>query len=186
MEDTKKKVLVVVDMQHDFIDGVLGTSEARAIVPKVVEKINSWDGPVILTMDTHNKDTYEHTTEGKDFPVLHCVEYTDGWCIEEQVYAAAKKKGANLLTCCKETFGSMHLNSMVIGEALRQNFELVGLCTDVCVISNAVILRNLSPFAEVTVDASCCAGVTPEKHRIALEAMKNCGIKVINDEPAQA
>lgn len=181
----KKKALIVVDMQNDFIDGSLGNEHAAAIVEKVCQKIKDWDGDIYYTMDTHKPDTYAKTTEGKNLPVDHCMAGTHGWDMNGRVYAALWDKVESIDYMChhafgKECFGSVELAVRVASE--HQYVELTGLCTDVCVISNAVMIRNQNPYMQVVVDASCCAGVTPENHRTALEAMKCCGIQVINDE----
>lgn len=194
------KLLVVVDMQNDFIDGSLGTKEAQEIVPKVVEKINNFDGIVVATKDTHYED-YFSTQEGKKLPVKHCIKGEYGWVFNEKIktallssetYAGYRKlnKGIYLLDAyCKETFGSLDLQydcETEFGEDNRSHPEnveitLIGLCTDICVISNAMLLKAALPEAKVIVDASCCAGVTPESHKNALEAMKMCQIEVINE-----
>ncbi len=177
-------VLVVVDMQKDFIDGALGTSEAIAIVDKVVQKIENWDGPVYATRDTHT-EAYLNTLEGKNLPVVHCVRGTEGWQIEPKVAAALEKKGAEVVD--KPTFGSMELARMILGDNMGfhddsgpvAEVQLIGLCTGICVISNALLLKAAMPNVPVKVDASCCACVTPESHSTALEAMKLCQVEII-------
>lgn len=169
-------VLVVVDMQNDFIDGALGTKEAVAIVPRVVEKIKSFDGIVLATRDTHGKD-YLSTQEGKNLPVEHCIKGSEGWEIREEIETLLKEEPID-----KPTFGSRAL-----GEKLLQldqsgkidTITFVGLCTDICVISNAMIAKAFLPEVPVLVDASCCAGVTVESHAQALEAMKICQIQIV-------
>lgn len=176
----KDGVLVVIDMQNDFIDGALGTAEAQSIVPSVVEKIESWDGPVFATMDTHHPD-YLETGEGRHLPVPHCICGTKGWEIRSEVLSALKKKGGTVIT--KGTFGSTVLPSAITGDGNPDEItriELVGLCTDICVVSNALILKAHFPEADIAVDAGCCAGVTVEKHLAALETMRSCQIDVIN------
>ena len=148
------KVLVVVDMQNDFIGGALGTKEAVAIVPKVVEKIRNFEGRVLFTRDTHKED-YLDTQEGKKLPVAHCIKGTEGWELHPEIEALRKEDALD-----KPTFGSTQ----------------IGLCTDICVISNAMIAKAFIPEVPVIVDASCCAGVTPQSHKNALEAMKMCQI----------
>lgn len=173
------QVLIVVDMQRDFIDGALGTREAEAIVPKVAEKIRAFDGLVLSTRDTHNTD-YMLTQEGKNLPVVHCVLGTSGWEIHPDIAALLEETPID-----KPTFGSVEL-----GENLRSLYEesgidsvtLVGLCTDICVISNAMLVKAYLPEVPVIVDASCCAGVTPESHKTALDAMRMCQIRIINEE----
>ena len=170
-----RKVLIVVDIQRDFVDGSLGSPEAQAIVPKVVEKVKNFDGEVFFTRDTHH-DNYFVTLEGSKLPILHCVENTDGWQIIDELLPYIKHR-YNVID--KYTFGYKGWNLIFNTEDIE--FELSGLCTDICVISNALALRMFYPNAKITVDASCCAGVTPEKHAAALEVMKSCQIDVINE-----
>ncbi|MBE5895993.1 MAG: cysteine hydrolase [Lachnospiraceae bacterium] len=168
-------VLVVVDMQNDFIDGALGTKEAQAIVPGVAEKINSFSGEVYYTMDTHEAD-YLSTQEGKNLPVEHCIKGSKGWEIASDIPVINK---ANVLE--KPTFGSVSLATMLKEkEAELDSVTLIGLCTDICVISNAMLIKAYMPEVPVFVDASCCAGVTPKSHTNALEAMKMCQIQVLS------
>lgn len=172
------KLLVVVDMQRDFIDGSLGTPEAQAIVPAVVEKIKSFDGDVVFTMDTHHDD-YLETQEGKKLPVEHCIYKTEGWLIQPQVSDALAEKNAVPIT--KQTFGAVDLIEFIEWDCRHKKFdsiELVGLCTDICVVSNALLLKAYYPETPISVDASCCAGVTPETHQAALTTMKQCQIEV--------
>lgn len=180
-----KNLLIVVDMQNDFIDGVLGTPEAVAIVPAVKEKIRQYreDGDLILfTADTHGEN-YADTQEGKRLPIPHCIENTDGWKIREELLS---NEGDDTVFC-KPTFGSLHLRGAVY-ELLNEeelsiedidSIELVGLCTDICVISNAMILKASFPETRIVVDSGCCAGVTPKRHNTALAAMTCCQIDVI-------
>ncbi len=175
-----RKILVVVDMQNDFIDGALGTSEAVAIVPKVVEKIKQYDPwNVYLTRDTHYEN-YLNTQEGRNLPVEHCIEGTPGWQVCDAVAEVTQDAA---LICNKPTFGSVELASKLMIERAQEGLEIemVGLCTDICVISNALLLKAAMPEVPITIDASCCAGVTPASHKNALEAMKMCQIKVINE-----
>ena len=171
-------ILVVVDMQNDFIDGALGTPEARAVVPRVAEKIRAWEGPVYATQDTHGAD-YLSTQEGKNLPVAHCIEGTSGWEI-----APAVREALTDYTCLtKPAFGSRSLaETLAIVHQNRpiRSIELVGLCTDICVISNALLLKAFLPEVPIRVDAACCAGVTPESHENALRAMQMCQIQIIN------
>lgn len=173
------KILVVVDMQNDFIDGALGTREARAIVPRVAEKIKNFDGIVLATRDTHQSD-YLETQEGQNLPVEHCIEGTNGWEICPEV--------AKLLTgkpIDKPSFGSVALGERLRelnGQETLESVTLVGLCTDICVISNAMIIKANLPEVPVCVDADCCAGVTPESHTRALEAMKVCQIQIMEEK----
>lgn len=178
------KVLVVVDMQNDFIDGALGTPEAKAIVPKVVEKIKATGDIVCVTKDTHYAD-YLDTQEGKLLPVPHCIAETYGWNIEKNVQNALDKR-EEVYAYEKETFGSVDLGSAldwVWGDNLDE-IILVGLCTDICVISNALLIKAYLPEVKITVDASCCAGTTSESHKNALAAMKMCQINIENEEEA--
>lgn len=168
------KYLIVVDMQKDFIDGALGTKEAVAIVPNVVKKINEFDGEVIFTRDTH-QENYLETQEGKNLPVVHCVENTEGWEIAKELRALKEYESAMIID--KPTFGSMDLALYLLGKADVESVELIGLCTDICVISNALLVKAALPEVPVCVDASCCAGVTPESHDNALSAMRMCQIK---------
>ena len=171
-------ILVVVDMQNDFIDGALGTKEAVAIVPNVVAKLEAFDGKVIFTRDTHFAD-YMETQEGKNLPVKHCIKDTDGWQICE-----ALRKYCQDDIFDKPTFGSRELGEYLIkvnGEEKIDSITFVGLCTDICVISNVMLTKAFLPEVPVVVDASCCAGVTPETHKNALEAMKVCQVKVENE-----
>ncbi len=169
-------VLVVIDMQKDFIDGALGTKEAQDIVPRVVEKIENFDGRVIATRDTHGKN-YLQTAEGKKLPVLHCVQGTDGWQLHPDIAALISRKPID-----KPTFGSTELAQLLVkyhSDHTIDSITLVGLCTDICIISNALLLKAFLPEVPICVDASCCAGVTPESHETALRAMEMCHIEVV-------
>ena len=165
------KVLVVVDMQNDFIDGALGTKEAEAIVPFVADKIRNFDGMVLSTRDTHFEN-YLETQEGKNLPVKHCIKGTDGW----QIVPGLETGNCEYID--KPTFGWLNWN----GFDEKDELELIGVCTDICVVSNALILKAKYPEAAISVDASCCAGVTPEKHKAALETMKSCQIDVCGED----
>ena len=169
------EVLVVVDMQNDFIDGALGTREAVAIVPKVEAKIRGFAGPVLFTRDTHEED-YMETQEGKNLPVVHCVKGTDGWQINEKVKTALK----DAVVIDKPTFGSKILAEEITKIAEKEDITvtLVGLCTDICVVSNAILIKAYLPEIPVKVIASCCAGVTPESHEAALATMRMCQVQV--------
>jgi len=172
-----KKVLIVIDMQNDFIDGALGTKEAAAIVTNVKRKIEEYKksgNPVIFTRDTHDRN-YLKTQEGRKLPVEHCIKGSDGWAISSELDTA------DSLIFDKNTFGSVSLMDYLAENYKEAEFEFVGLCTDICVISNAIMLKAFLPEAGITVDASCCAGVTPQSHKNALEAMKMCQINVINE-----
>lgn len=172
-----RKVLVVVDMQNDFVDGALGSKEAVAIVDNVVNKINEFEGTIFVTYDTHLED-YMETREGKYLPVPHCMKDTDGWQLNEKVQKALE--GKVYKSIYKPTFGSTELT-----QEFERNAEydtevtLIGLCTDICVISNALLLKATCPEMDITVYADCCAGVTPQKHEAALEVMRSCQINVI-------
>lgn len=178
----KKEVLVVVDMQNDFVDGALGTKEAEAIVDKVVEKIARFEGNVIATYDTHEQN-YMDTREGKYLPVPHCIRDTEGWRLNPKVKAALDNAGHRAV--CKPTFGSVELVE-IIRTFLCENdlsekdvtITLIGLCTDICVVSNALLLKASYPEMDIAVDSACCAGVTPKKHEAALETMRSCQIDV--------
>ena len=167
------KFLIVVDMQNDFIDGSLGSDMARAIVPTVVEKVKNFDGKVIFTRDTHFEN-YMDTQEGKYLPVVHCIKDTDGWQICDELAPLAK------IIIDKPTFGSMELPSIIKSlDKSVEEIELCGLCTDICVISNAMILKAAFTESKIKVCANACAGVTAESHREALDAMKMVQIKVV-------
>ena len=171
-----KQILIIVDMQNDFIDGALGTKEAVAIVPKVEEKIRNFKGTVFFTRDTH--DTwYLDTQEGKKLPVPHCIRDTEGWQIRSELDKLRKTEPID-----KETFGSTDLADGLV--ALNIDDEIssitfIGLCTDICVISNALLVKAALPEVSIIVDATCCAGVTPESHETALKAMKACQIDIV-------
>lgn len=174
-------ILIVVDMQNDFIDGALGTPEAIAIVPKAAEKIRSFPGRVLFTRDTH-EENYLETQEGKNLPVPHCIRGTEGWQICPQLAELCTEPPID-----KETFGSAGLAALLQTanqENPIQSITLIGLCTDICVISNALLLKAFLPEVKITVDASCCAGVTPESHHLALSAMKACQIEIKNETDA--
>ena len=163
------KTLIVVDMQNDFIDGSLGTKEALAIVDNVKAKIKEYKDngdEVILTSDTHH-DNYMNTNEGHYLPVVHCIENTKGWEIREGLYI----EGAKIID--KPSFGYTGWGNFKFDE-----LEIIGLCTDICVVSNALILKALNPEIKISVDSSCCAGVTPDSHNAALETMKMCQIEI--------
>lgn len=165
------KTLLVIDMQNDFITMALGTKEAVAILPTVKQKIATYKNcgdTIIYTRDTHGKD-YLQTSEGKNLPVMHCIKGTKGWEIADGLYVP------NSRIIDKSTFGWPHWDSIEL-----ESVELIGLCTDICVVSNALMIKAQHPGAEITVDASCCAGVTPQTHLAALETMKMCQIQVLD------
>ena len=171
-----RKILIVIDMQNDFIDAALGTKEAEAIVDAVKKKI--WTYPakdIIATMDTHGEN-YMETQEGRYLPVPHCIKGSEGWKIRPDI--AELLKGAKIYE--KPTFGSTALaaDMKALSEKEDIELELIGLCTDICVVSNALLLKAAMPEVKISVDPSCCAGVTPEKHMAALETMRSCQIQV--------
>ena len=168
------KILVVVDMQNDFVSGVLGTEEAVRIVPYVKSLVESFDGTVYFTRDTHF-DNYLETQEGKKLPVIHCVKDTEGWMIRPELDALRRTAVVD-----KQTFGSKELIDVLKGEKDVESVTFVGVCTDVCVISNAIVVKAFYPEIPLIVDAKGCAGVTPEGHLRALDAMRACQIEVIN------
>ncbi len=169
------KYLIVVDMQNDFISGALGTKEAQSIVSMVAEKIKRFDGSVIFTRDTHFAD-YLATQEGEKLPVEHCIKDTEGWQICAELMPFVNNNAVD-----KITFGSMQLPELLKEKGIPDSVELCGLCTDICVISNAMILKAAFPETKITVDAACCAGVTPQSHKTALQAMKSVQIEIINE-----
>ena len=177
-----KRFLIVVDMQKDFVDGALGTPEARAIVGKVMDKILGFEGQIFATLDTH-RENYLDTAEGKKLPVPHCIKGTPGWTLNDGVAAALEQKGYTPVE--KLTFGSVLLPRLLYQAAAGESFtaELVGLCTDICVVSNALMLKANFPEAEISVDSACCAGVTPETHEAALTTMRCCQINVKQEKP---
>ncbi|MBQ8625062.1 MAG: cysteine hydrolase [Agathobacter sp.] len=173
-----QNVLIVVDMQNDFIDGALGTPEAVAIVPNVIEKVKNFDGTVFFTRDTHTS-SYLYTQEGRNLPVQHCIKGTEGWEIRPELEALRKTEAIN-----KVTFGSSILPERLLMMNAVEHIDsitFVGLCTDICVISNAIVTKAFLPEVPIIVDAACCAGVTPESHKNALEAMKCCQIMIENE-----
>lgn len=169
------KILVVVDMQNDFIDGALGTAEAVTIVPYIKEVIENFDGKVLFTRDTHFEN-YMDTQEGKNLPVSHCIKGTDGWQICPELDVLRKTEAID-----KVTFGSKDLVDVLKAESDIESITFVGLCTDICVISNVMVVKAFFPEIPLIVDAKACAGVTPESHKNALNAMKVCQVKVINE-----
>lgn len=170
-----QKILLVVDMQNDFIDGALGTAEAEKIVPLVKEKIEGFDGTVLFTRDTHF-DNYMETQEGKRLPVPHCIKGTEGWQIRKELDVLRTTEAIDKLT-----FGSSELGQLLVKKNEEEPIEsitVIGLCTDICVISNALLAKAFLPETEIRVDAKCCAGVTPQSHENALNAMSVCQIVI--------
>ena len=170
-----KKYLIVIDMQKDFVDGALGTKEAEAIVSAILDKVNSFDGEVIFTKDTHFED-YLTTSEGAMLPVEHCIKGTEGWQLLPLLEKYCTENNCKVYE--KLTFGSVELAQDMLAEQTIESIELIGLCTDICVVSNALILKAFLPEVTIKVDSACCAGVTPEKHAAALETMRSCQICV--------
>ena len=170
-----KKLLIVIDMQNDFIDGALGTPEALAIVPAVAEKLRAYPPEaVVATMDTHGPD-YLGTREGRFLPVEHCIRGTEGWQLRSELLPLLR--GARVYE--KPTFGCLRLAKDLAKLPDLEEAELVGLCTDICVVSNALLLKAALPELDLRVDAACCAGVTPERHLAALETMRACQIEIV-------
>ena len=171
-----QRILIVVDMQNDFIDGALGTREAVAIVPAVREKIRNFDGPVLFTRDTHGQD-YLNTQEGHNLPVPHCIRGTEGWQIHPELEQLRTTDAID-----KSAFGSSELGPMLIRMNDIDPIESItftGVCTDICVISNVMIAKAFLPEVPLIVDSACCAGVTPESHENALKAMAVCQVKIL-------
>ena len=167
-----KELLVVVDMQKDFIDGSLGTKEAQAIVEPVCEKIRSFNGDIIYTRDTHSEN-YLYTLEGKNLPVKHCIKDTEGWQIQKDIYEAGS--GKTLCVIDKPVVGSVELTEIAfIGR--YEKVTLIGLCTDICVVTNALLLKTKLKEIPVAVIENLCAGVTPQSHKAAVETMKMCQV----------
>lgn len=173
-----KKFLIVVDMQNDFVDGALGTKEAEAIVDNVCREIEGFDGKVFATYDTHYEN-YLESAEGRKLPVEHCIKDTEGWQINLKVQAALDGKG--FVPVIKNTFGSVELPKLIRDAAGDGDFsiELIGLCTDICVVSNALLLKANFPEKAISVKESCCAGVTPDSHHAAIATMRSCQIDII-------
>ena len=173
-----QNILIVVDMQNDFINGTLGTKEAEAIVSKVEQKISGFSGRIIYTRDTH-EENYLDTQEGKKLPVKHCIRNTKGWELSSQLDRFEKEWIID-----KPIFGSTELCELLEKENQKEAIDtvtLIGLCTDICVISNALLVKAYLPEVRIIVDASCCAGVTVESHKRALESMKMCQIEIENE-----
>ena len=173
-----KRFLVVVDTQKDFVDGALGSGDAVAIVPSVVEKIKSFDGEIFVTLDTHF-DNYPETAESRKLPVPHCIKGTEGWQLDKNVTCALSDREYTAVE--KPTFGSLELPRLIEASADGDDFsiEIIGLCTDICVVSNALVLKANFPEIPISVDSACCAGVTPQAHEAALATMRSCQIDVI-------
>lgn len=175
----ERSLLIVIDMQHDFIDGTLGTKEAVAIVPNVVSKIKEHNGPVIFTKDTHEEE-YMDTQEGKNLPVLHTQKGTKGWQFPSEIDQLVREREYPVLE--KGAFGSLQLGELAKRISEKEgitSIEVIGVATDICVISNVMLLKAFLPEIVITVDSTCCAGVTIESHNTALAAMKACQIHII-------
>ena len=170
-----KELLAVIDMQNDFINGALGTAEAENIVEGVCEKIRCFEGDIVCTRDTHT-EKYTDTLEGKNLPVVHCVKGTQGWQINSDVYKAAIERNAVIID--KPSFGSIELAEFAKNGGYKK-VTLIGLCTDICVISNALLLKAYSPEVPVLVIKDLCAGVTEQSHQNAVSAMKMCQIEIL-------
>lgn len=193
-----KNLLVVVDAQNDFIDGVLGTPEAKKVVPNIIKKMRKYqivndgfaedpdESVILFTMDTHYADSYDDSPEGKKLPIRHCIYKTLGWQINHDIaleyyarnYARFDDGSITNGRIPKYTFGSMKLMD-IARTWCTEKIELVGFCTDICVISNALILKAAMPEIQIVVDSSCCAGTTPKMHKEALDVMGSCQIDVI-------
>ena len=185
------KILCLIDLQNDFIDGALGTQESKEVVPRIVDKLNNYSDKsntcVLYTKDTHGND-YLDTLEGTMLPIPHCIENTPGWSINKEIKRAVKANrflsysSGNIINSrvYKNTFGSDDLREFFIKFKDKiESIEFLGLCTDICVISNVLMARQTLPNTEIYVDASCCAGTTVDKHQAALEVMKSCQINII-------
>ncbi|MCD8050253.1 MAG: cysteine hydrolase [Clostridiales bacterium] len=170
--------LILVDVQNDFVDGALGTAEAQEMLPRLVEKVRQFEGTLLVTKDTHGAD-YMDTQEGRNLPVPHCIKGTEGWQLAPSLLALPAVRGAKVYE--KPCFGSTALAADLAALNAKggvDSVELVGLCTDICVVSNALLLKAAMPEVPVSVDATCCAGVTPEKHEAALNVMESCQVAV--------
>ncbi len=168
-----ENLLIVIDMQNDFIDGSLGSPDAAKILPSVKKKIAEFDGEVVFTKDTHSR-VYLLTQEGKNLPVEHCIKGTKGWELNEEILPFSKFSRIFEKPC----FGSIELCEYVVGGDYK-NITIIGLCTDVCVVTAALMLKAYLPEVKITVDSACCAGITPEGHMHALETMKSCQINIL-------
>ncbi len=173
------KILVVIDMQNDFLTGALGNAETASVVDKVVEKMKDFhaaemDGRIIATLDTHYEN-YLSTQEGKNLPIPHCIKGTHGWNLADQIKSSLSE---NDVTINKKTFGAIDLPDVIRKMGEVDEISLIGICTDICVISNAMILKAAFPEVPIKVISSCCAGVTPESHENALNAMRVCQITI--------
>lgn len=186
----EKRLLVVIDCQNDFIDGSLGTPEAMAIVDKVAEKIKTFDGEIAATYDTHFEDSYLNSNEGKHLPVKHCILHTEGWQLNPTIEKAFRDRLAeknekfsyndDKRVFLKESFGSFALAQAIVQGGFDY-VELIGLCTDICVVTNALVIKTAAPEIQIACDFSCCAGVTPELHNAAKMVMHSCQIDEVTE-----
>lgn len=173
-----RKKLVVIDVQNDFVTGALGTKEAQQMLPRLMEKIRHFQGEILMTQDTHAED-YLNTQEGKMLPVMHCIKGTQGWKFVQELEELRMEREIKVYQ--KPCFGSIRLAEdlkAAYEEGRLDGVELAGLCTDICVVSNALLIKAALPELPVFVDAGCCAGVTPRKHEAALEVMRSCQVIV--------
>ncbi len=176
-----RKLLIVVDYQNDFVTGPLGSREAAEIKDRLLEKVRNFDGTVVYTKDTHNAD-YLETQEGKNLPVPHCVKDEEGWMLVPELEVLVQENAGIIYE--KNTFGCIRLAEDIrelYEKETLESVELIGVCTDICVIANALLIKTFVPEVPVLVDAACCAGVTPESHRRALDAMKVCQIQITEE-----
>lgn len=175
-----EEYLIVVDMQNDFVTGSLGSQEAENIVSNVSDRVRNFNGKICFTQDTHD-DKYLSTQEGKNLPVVHCVKGTKGWELIDELKGLQEERQLKVFE--KNAFGSVELAETLRKENVEngiKSVELIGLCTDICVVSNALLLKAVLPEVPIYVDAACCAGVTPDSHQAALETMKSCQINIKN------
>lgn len=172
----KRNILVVIDLQNDFINGTLGTQEAQKIIPACLEKIRKYPGEVIFTQDTHDEN-YLVSQEGQNLPIMHCVHETWGWELAPEIALLQQKNNYHIFP--KPTFASTDL-AQYLSQSHKENpifeIEIIGLCTDICVISNALMIKGYLPEIPIKIDPSCCAGTTPEAHEAALQVLKSCQI----------
>ncbi len=178
-----KRILVIVDVQNDFITGSLGNAECQAVIPNIINVIKDGDYQrIILTRDTHHED-YLNTLEGKNLPVTHCIEKTEGWLVNEEVLNAICEKSYQYHFIDKPTFGSLELGKTLYEEYTENNMDIqvdfVGVCTGICVISNVLIAKTYCPEAMIRVIENACACVTTESHKTAIDAMKLCQVEII-------
>ena len=173
-----KNFLILVDLQRDFVDGALGTPEAVEMLDRATKRIEEFEGEIFVTLDTHGPQ-YAQTAEGKKLPVPHCMKGTPGWCLHPRVAGALKGRAYRMVE--KGTFGAVDLPERLLEAAGGQDFtvELLGLCTDICVVSNALLLKAHFPEKTIGVRADCCAGVTPQSHQAALTTMQMCQIDIL-------